>query len=462
MKRLFQVIEKRFKLIAVFFIVLILVAFFDRTLVIGLIFLAFLFTITYLILEKLKIGGRKLFWLLVIVFIIHLIATIAFYYFDFQPFSGGIGGYKNTHIIASELSSNFRSGNFSFENIPFYQDGKYPYRFYSLLIGMIYTFTVPEIIIGGLFQVWLAILATIFIYLIIKKLKGSDKVAFWLGLIVNFYPSYLFYGTVLQKDALVTPLILMGLLFCLKLIEKFSWKSFLVLYLSLILLFNFRFYVAYALSLSFLISWILLSSIGIKKRLVYAAFMIILIGLLPQVIHGHGFFGIDLFQGAFTTQNISFYQEKAYVSPTSEIIPTSSSDSGSSDGFSSTWERKSVSFRESPAGFVENYSKGFSYILLGPFPWQMNKTVHYFALLETVPWYILLLFILNAFYQSIKRHKKLAIPLILFAVITLGVVSVFINNYGIVTRIRIPAFISLICLIPLGFRNSMQLMKIDE
>jgi hypothetical protein len=35
--------------------------------------------------------------------------------------------------------------------------------------------------------------------------------------------------------------------------------------------------------------------------------------------------------------------------------------------------------------------------------------------------------------------------------LSLGVLALFITNFGIITRIRIPSFIALLCLIPLAF-----------
>ncbi len=456
MKKLFQIIENRFKWIVAFFVVLIVSAFFDKILAVALIVLALLLLITYLVLNKLKIGGKELFWLCLIVLIIHLLAIIFIYYFEFQPFSGGAGGYKNVHLIASELSDNFRSGNFSFENISFYQNGKHPYRFYSVIIGVIYTFSMPEMLVGMIFQVWLSVITAIAIYLICKEVSGSNKLAFLIGLIASVYPSHLFYDNLLLKDGLVTFLVLLGLLFIIKLIKRFSFLNLLVVYLTLIAIFNFRFYIAYALSIVLIFSVLFLIKLGLKRKIIYTFILIIAIGIIPHLIHGHGFFGINLFQKSFTSENITFYQEEAYTSSAPRRIQE---EENAPVGYTSTWERETVSFRYEPIKFTQEYSKGFSYILLGPFPWQLKKPAHYFALLETIPWYILLVFIALGGYWSIKKREKMALPLFLLPLIILGVITIFISNYGIVTRIRIPAFISLLCLIPFIKTKSQALTK---
>ena len=462
MKELFN---KYYNFIVIFLVVLILVAVFDKALALGLIVLAFLMIITFFVLSKLGLRDKTLTRLLIIALIIHLGAVLFIYYFDFQPFGGGAGGYKTCHLIATKIAENFKQGNFSFQRVPYYERGSHPYRYYSLIIGVLYTITMPEMIIGQIFQVWLAVLFVLLTYLIVKEIGGSNKQAFLIGLIVSFYPSYLFYGSLLLKDALVASLALSGLLFCLKLIKKFSWKNFIIFYLILASLFNFRFYIGYALLFTFIFCYLFVFNLNFRKKIIYAIIIIPLLGFLPEILLNQGFFGINVFSSSFNEESISFYQEKAYNPPvqtypentdsgiTDSSISATSTPSISLFGYESTWKREKVSFRESPFKFLVNYLKYFSYILFGPFPWQMKSPVHFFALLETIPWYILFLFIIKGIYQSIRNRNKLALPLIVFSLLILGAITIFINNFGIITRIRIPAFAVLLTLIPLGFKK---------
>ena len=90
-------------------------------------------------------------------------------------------------------------------------------HYYPVVIGIIYTFTLPEMIIGQLFGVWLAAISALFVFLIVREIGGNKKIAFLIGILASIYPSYLFYGSLLLKDTLVTPLVLFGLLLILKL-----------------------------------------------------------------------------------------------------------------------------------------------------------------------------------------------------------------------------------------------------
>ena len=49
-----------------------------------------------------------------------------------------------------------------------------------------------------------------------------------------------------------------------------------------------------------------------------------------------------------------------------------------------------------------------------------------------------------------------SLPLLIFSVFALGALSLFINNYGIIARIRIPAFICLISIICVMFNERLE------
>ena len=457
--------NKYYNLIVVLLIALIAIAFFDRALALGLIVLSFLMLITFFVLSKLGLKNKTLIRLLIITLIIHLGAVLFIYYFDFQPFSGETGGYKNCHIIATELSENFKEGNFSFEGVPHYENGRYPYRYYALVIGVLYTVTMPEMIIGQIFGIWLAVLAIIFVYLIVRELGVSRKWAFIIGLIVNFYPSYLFYSSLLLKDGLVVTLALMNIFLCLRLIKNFSWKNFIIFYLSLGFLIHFRIYIGYALFFAFIVSWILLSKWNpLKKKIIYGIIIVILLGFLPEISIDQGFYGIKTFKSFFNPETLVYYQQEAYFPSDLELEDVSvvgivseplsqETETGLKKikGYDSSWPKEEIIFKERPYRYLLNEFKYFLYISFGPLPWQLKKPIHYFALLEMIPWYLLFLFIIKGIYQSIKNRNKLVFPLILFSLMVLVSISIFINNFGIITRIRVPAFIALLCLIPLGY-----------
>ncbi|MBU2544918.1 SPASM domain-containing protein [Patescibacteria group bacterium] len=467
MKILLQTIEKRFKLIAVFLLALILIAFFDKALAIGLMLLIVLTGLTFWIIKKLGLSRKYLVMLLLIALAIQLSATLFIHYANFQPLGiTGDGDFNSYHEEAVEMSLHFKEGNFSMEGFKLS-------HYYTIVIGVVYTLTLPEMIVGQLFGVWLSVLAIIFVYLIVIELGGSEKWAFFTGLITIAYPSFLFYSSLLLKDTLVIPFALLTMLLTLKLIKSFSWRNFLFFVVSLSIAFHFRYYIGYALLFAFLFSWLLLARLSsIKRKIVYSIIIIIILGFLPMVLRGHGFYGINIFRDSFTSKNVNFLQERAY-NPSFPVILTGLAGSAELAefaepieinasmplinnrfrGFASTWDKEEVNPQREPLRFLTNQLKYFGYVLLGPFPWQMRYSRHLFALFELIPWYILLFFICRGVWESIKSRNKLILPLIIFSILALGVMALFLNNFGIITRIRIPIFMTLLCLIPLGFKS---------
>jgi len=102
--------------------------------------------------------------------------------------------------------------------------------------------------------------------------------------------------------------------------------------------------------------------------------------------------------------------------------------------------------------------------LLGPFPWQLTQKRQVIGLAETIPWYILIIAFAYGAVRFIKENGilpflkfyKLSLPLLIFSVFALGALSLFINNYGIIARIRIPAFICLISIMCVMFNERLE------
>jgi len=446
-------------------LILVIIAYFDIGLAVGLLLLVILTAGTFMVLYKIGFRDKQLYLLLTIALLIHLSAALFINYANFQPFGGGGGGFKTAHLIGKAISENFKSGNFSLEGVSYYGRSHDPYQGYSLLVGILYTITLPKMIIGQLFNVWLSMLLVLTAYLIMLELDATPKLAFLTGVIISVYPSYIFYGSLLLKDGLVATLVLLGLFLTIKLIKYFSIRNFAIFFIIVLILNHLRFYVNYALILTFSICFILLSNLRFKKKVLVTVIIIPLIGLSPHIFDKQGFFGWHTFNSFFNKEKISFYHQKAYQPPSAleisepqtsvDLTPVFDSEEFSIDpsligtkGYTSTWKREEVDFNKEPVKFLINYSTYFSYVLLGPFPFQFTEARHYFALFETLPWYVLCFFIIIGIYQSIKSKNKIALPLLVFSILLTGVMLVFISNFGIITRIRIPVFIALLCFIP--------------
>ncbi len=223
-----------------------IIALFDGALSVGLLLIIFLTAITFLVLHKVEKRDKILFLLFLTTLFIHLIAVLFIHYAHFQPFgSGSYGDYILYQQQAQEIAQRIHRADFSLQGLGI---GHY----YPVIIGYIYALTLPEMIIGQLFNVWLSGISVILVYLMVREIGGSKNWAFLTGLIVSIYPSYLFYGSLLLKDGLVVLFALAGLLFLLKLIKNFSLRNFIIFFIILTGLISFRFYIGYVLLFTFI------------------------------------------------------------------------------------------------------------------------------------------------------------------------------------------------------------------
>ena len=458
--------SKYFKIIIITVILVLflgIVALFDEALSVGLLLIIFIATITFLALRKVEKRDKILFLLFLVTLFIHLVAVLFIHYAHIQPFGGGSGGdYILYQQQAQEIAQRIHRADFSLQGLSI---GHY----FPVIIGYIYALTLPEMIIGQLFNVWLTGISVILVYLMVREIGGSKNWAFLTGLIVSIYPSYLFYGSLLLKDGFVVLLALSGLMLSLKLIKNFSLRNFIIFFIILTGLIHFRFYIGCVLLFTFIFCWLMLGKLNLKKKLIYGTVIVFLLGFSPQ-ISGYGYYGIyNTIEKYLNPQTITYYRETAYVPPVqsspteAQPPPVQSSPTEAQPpppgGMGSSLVIK-LEF-DNPLKFVGNYLKSFVYVLLGPLPWQMKYSRHFLALFETIPWYFLLFFIIKGIVTSIKSYRT-AIPLIIFSLGVFVILALFLNNFGVVTRIRIPAFISLLCLIPLGFTNFKEKIKNSE
>jgi len=477
-----EIFSKYNKFIILNGVCLALLSFIDKALAVGALFVVFLSSITLFFINKSKEKDtiKFLSTLFLIVFLIHAVAVALIFYTNFQPFSEGRGDFNEYHSVARQISERVAVGNFSLKEF-----SEFPnlVNYYPVIVGYVYIMTIPSMLMGQLLNAWIVALVAIFAYLIVKEIGRSEKEGFIVGLIVGFYPSLFFYGSLLLKDALVILLSTIGLLIMLKILKKFSWLTFLIFYITLIGLTHFRFYISYAIILSFIICWFILSDLKIKKRVVYGIIMIILFGFLPRfaALDGktQGYMGILALRNFLSPQTITGYRDLAYnpkdkikqPAPEDKIKQPAPKDKVKQPAptedevlqkvqpfgyYSPIAQDSSISIDtgfDSPVSFFKNSSLSFIYILLGPFPWQLTKSKHLFVLPEIIPWYFLLFFIVKGIVKHIKKDYKVILPLIIFCLVILGLLSLYINNFGIITRIRIPAFLALLCLLPFGFER---------
>jgi hypothetical protein len=433
--------------------VFLAIFYFDKALLAGLIFVGILIAFTFLTLKKYNLLNKQVSIIFWFAFLTHFSLALLMYYLNFHPL--GQGDFILYQEIAEKVFQRIRSGIF-------YLDGLNYLHYYPVLIGAIYSLTMPKMIIGQIFSAWLAGISVLFAYFLMVEIGSSKKTAFLVSAIICFYPSFIYFGSLMLKDTVVLPLVLFGLLLSVRMFKNYSPLKFFAFFIILTFIIHLRFYIGFALMFSFIFCWFLISNLKIKKRIVYGFIFIFILGFCPYII-GYGYYGSVPLKGYLNKKTITTYREIVYapnpsVVSNAEGVLTSSSGSGYSysSGVESSFVIK-TGLEESNAKFIKNYFVSFVCAFLGPFPWQLKTSKHLLFLIETIPWYFLLCLILWGIFKSFKTtgffltvsHYRFSLILLLFSAIALGALSLFINNFGIIVRIRIPAVISLLCLLGL-------------
>ena len=437
---------------------------------------------------------------------IHLAMTLFVYYADFYPFGGGEGDQPLYDQYAKIISQDFRDGIFSISRLseqlkPAGMHG------YHVLVAVFYALTIPEKLVGMMVSVWFSVISVLLVYLIAYEISSSQKGALWAGIVAMLYPSHIYYGGFLLKDVVVVPLVLLALWSMVKISKSFSWKYWILFAFLLFPLLKLRFYIGLAVLSAFLVSWPFLLSLNLKRKILYGMIALVPLGFIPMVF-GHGYYGITTIQEYVKPNKIEMYRDYAYIyepypgpkptktpiptpaltqtptpGPTKTPIPTSApvspiptpqpeeyssasiknatSRSSGFWGFLAENKKKEgkapgstvviSSGVSSPLSFVKNYLISYSYVSMGPFPWHLKYLRHYFVLLETIPWLVVLGFIV---YGVIRRRREWQ-KMVPVAVISLGMLTmlalIVASNFGIYMRLRMPAFLALSTLVAFAF-----------
>ncbi len=461
-----------------YFAVLLFSLLFDKNLAIGVLFISFLTIALFSIIWSTGIKIKTLLVLFLLVLCLHIATSVIFNYTKFQPFGGGYSDASTYDAEGMMVSNGLKSGKIHLREIIFNNPSFPIANYFSAFVGIIYFLTAPAAIIGKLVNAWLVALSSIFLFLTVLELKASKKSAFLVGLISGIYPSYILYSSMLLKDTLFACLMTAGLLLSIKLIKNFSWSNFSFLYIILVVATSIRFYIAYALLFSFIICWFLFAELKINKKIIYGIILIILLGFVPDLGLNQGFYGADTFKFYMNKNMITFFREDAYSyafnakaivpvpssaptpAPTPEVVAQGNISSENfvnpnrpaDSGFTSSIEVKTE--LDKPLNFLLNYLETFIFAVFGPFPWQIRYARQALALFETIPWYFLCYFIIKGLIRSLKQRNKFIAPLFLFGLMAFGVIGLYVTNFGIITRIRIPAFLAFSCIAALGFSGN--------
>ncbi len=465
-------------------VMLLGIALFDRALGFSLLFLFSFILGTFLMGRRFGLGKPSLIFLFSVVLSFHLIGTLFVHYAEFYPFGRGEGDQKYYHRAAVSIAQDFRQGDFSWKSIEQHLRENDTFdHYYPLLIGAIYVVGVPDQLFGKMLNVWLAGLSAVLVFLIARQLGAQARWALVPGYLVGFYPSYLYFGSLLLRESIVAVLVLSFVLWMLKTLGTFSARNVFGVLLLLFLLVHFRFYVGLIGGIAFVASFFMCSSIAWRSRLRYGLFLMLLVGCIP-VLWGYGYYGISKVTQVLMAPRVEvmgngirgervitpfpfFLFEKSQEETVLFLKPWNPNDKQvlfsreSLERGRLPWiseERTSDSLHsrermfENPFSFFKYSFLSFASVALGPFPWELHYARQLFVLGETIPWALFIFFTTKGILRSLPQWRRW-FPIILVSFGIFAGITLTIEDLGTLMRIRIPAFLVLFTLFPFYFQT---------
>jgi 4-amino-4-deoxy-L-arabinose transferase-like glycosyltransferase len=229
-----------------------------------------------------------------------------------------------------------------------------------------------------------------------------------------FFPSMIIWSAIALKDCVVTFLVLVAVLFCIRLRKRFSIANVIGTVLPIIAVYPLRFYMVYFL-LAALAGTLALNRpgrifAGVSKQL-------LLVGGLLAVVT---VFGLTSSASAdfnmMTLDNASAYRQGMAISANSSFA-------------------KDVDV-STPTGAILFLPLGITMMLWSPLPWQMVSLRPLLALPEMLVWWALAPALLRGAVFAIRHRFSEHLPIIVFTAILLIGYGLTMGNVGAAFRMR--------------------------
>jgi len=252
------------------------------------------------------------------------------------------------------------------------------------------------------------------VYFCARKLFENTNVARISALSIAFFPAFIIWSAQLLKDGLIVFLLVLVMTMVLQLQTNFSYLSIVILTLSLFSVMSLRFYIFYMVAIAVTGSFL----IGVTNSvdaIVRRTVVLVLIGL------GLTYFGVS----RSATVDLARFGNLD-VLQNSRLDLSRSAESGYG-------EDTDVSTSE---GAMSALPIGFLYLMLAPFPWQVNSVRAAVTLPEVLLWWATIPVVVYGLWFTIRHRLRKAFPILIFTLMLTLAYSIFLGNVGTAYRQR--------------------------
>jgi hypothetical protein len=267
------------------------------------------------------------------------------------------------------------------------------------------------------------------VYFLANKIFLNKRVSQVSALAVAFFPSFIIWSSQLMKDGLIIFLLVLAILMVMRLQEKFSYASLIILILSLFGILSLRFYIFYMVALAVTGSF-LIGVTGSGQSMLRRSALLVIVGL------GLTYFGV-INNASSDIENFGRLERLQ----SSRLDLAQSAESGYG-------EEIDVSTTE---GAISAIPIGFAYLMLAPFPWQMSSLRQAITLPEVLLWWAMIPLMVAGIWYAVRNRLRSAFPILFFSLMLTLAYSVFQGNVGTAYRQRTQIQVFLFIFIAVGW-----------
>lgn len=267
--------------------------------------------------------------------------------------------------------------------------------------------------------------ACIAVYKIARMVYPSERVARTSSILIALSPSMILWSSQLLKDAPIVLILCLCTLYALKLRDKFSVKTLLLLIVFLFCLYSLRNYAFYVMFVAIGGSLLLTAKKLTPLRILQSSLAVIVMGVALAYVGA-----ANVSQENLDLKRIQFGRAwSAKVSNT-----------GFGGDVDITDPKAAISFM--PVGLL--------YVLFAPFPWTISNLRQLITLPELLVWWALVPMLLKGYIFAIRRRLKESLAICVFTLALPMAYALFQTNAGTAYRHRAQLYVFFVIFISIG------------
>jgi hypothetical protein len=299
----------------------------------------------------------------------------------------------------------------------------------NYIVGFIYIICGQSILAAQSFCGFIGALTAPMAYFCAEKVFNNQRVAKVSALSIALFPSFVIWSSQLLKDGLIIFLLVVTMTMVLQLQKKFSYAAIAFLIFSLFGIISLRFYIFYMIAAAAAGSFF----IGLST-----SFQSIIRNTIAVVVIGLALTYLGVLRNASTELEKYGTLERVQIG---RADLARSADSGFG-------EDVDVSTAE---GAISAIPIGLAYLMLAPFPWEVEKLNQALVLPEILIWWALIPIMITGLWYALKNRLRNALPILLFTLMLSLSYSIYLSNVGIAYRQRTQIQVFLFIFIAVGW-----------